>query len=79
MAKFCFKASKTATQTVEMVHTAYGGEAVTQSNIFRWYGQFREGQEDVQGNPMSGHPSDGWQNQKMFGSCCCKIVTYHFE
>jgi hypothetical protein len=29
-----------------MVHTAYGDEAIMQSNIFRWYGRFREGQED---------------------------------
>jgi hypothetical protein len=47
-----------------MVHTAYGDEAVMQSNIFCLYGQFCDGQEDVQGNPRSGRPSDGWQNTK---------------
>ena len=77
--KVCFKASKTVIQTVEMVHTACGDEAVMRYNVFGWYGWIRVVREDVQGNPRSGRPSDGLQNRKMSGSCCCKIVRYHSE
>jgi hypothetical protein len=49
--KFCFKAGKTATETAEMVRAAYGVEAMTRSDIFRWYGRFHEGREDVQDDP----------------------------
>jgi len=54
--KFCLKAGKTATETVEMVHAAYGDEALTRSNVFRGYGRFREGREDAQYDPRSGRP-----------------------
>jgi hypothetical protein len=74
--KFCFNAGKTVTQTVEMVHTAYGDEAVMRYRVFGWYRWIREGRE---GNPRSGRASDGWQNWKMFGCCCRKIVPCHFE
>ena len=49
--KICCKVGKTAIETAEMVCTAYGNEALTQSNIFHLYGQFHEGCEDVQDNP----------------------------
>jgi len=50
--KVCFKASKTVIQTVEMVHTACGDEAVMRYNVFGWYGWIRVVREDVQGNPL---------------------------
>jgi hypothetical protein len=56
--KFCSKAGKTATETVQMVRAAYADEALKQSNIFRWYGRFCEGQEAVQDDPRSGRPSE---------------------
>jgi hypothetical protein len=56
--KFCVKAGKTATKTVEMVRAAYGDEALMRSNLFRWYGRFREGREDVQDDPRSCCPSE---------------------
>jgi hypothetical protein len=56
--KFCLKAIKTATETVEMVHAAYGDEALMRSNVFRGYGRYREGREDVQYDPRSCRPSE---------------------
>lgn len=55
--KFCFKAGKNATETVEMINLAYGDEALTRSNVFRWYGLFRDGRNEVEDNPRSGRPS----------------------
>ena len=56
--KFCFKAGKTSTETLEMVRAAYADEALTRSDIFRWYGRFHEGREDIQDDTRSGRPSE---------------------
>jgi len=52
MIKFCFKAGKYATETLQMVNAAYGDQAPSRSNVFRWYGR-----EDTEDNPRSGRPT----------------------
>ena len=52
--KFYFKAGKCATETLQMVNAAYGDQALSRSNVFRWYGRFRDGRED---DPRSGRPT----------------------
>jgi len=56
--KFCFKAGKSATETLQMVNAAYGDQALTRSNAFRWYGRFRDGREDIEDDPRSGRPKE---------------------
>ena len=56
--KFCFKVGKSATETLQMVSAAYGDQALTRSNVFRWYGWFRDGQEDTEDDPRSGRPTE---------------------
>jgi hypothetical protein len=56
--KFCFKARKTETETVEMLRAVNGDETLTGSNIFRWYERLSEGREEVQDDPRSGRPSE---------------------
>jgi hypothetical protein len=51
--KVYFKAGKTATETAEMFRAACGVEALTRSDIFRWYGRFHEGRENVQDDHRS--------------------------
>ena len=46
--KFCFKAGLSATETLVLVQTAYGNEALNRSNVFRWYARFRDGRELVE-------------------------------
>jgi len=41
--KFYFKAGKSGTENVQMVNAAYGDHALSRSNVFRWYGRFRDG------------------------------------
>ena len=53
--KFCFKASKTATETVEMV---CADEALMWSEIFRWCGWFHERREDNRDYPRCSRPSE---------------------
>jgi len=56
--KFCFKAGKSATETLQMVNAVYGDQALSRANVFRWYGRFRDGREDIEEDPGSGRPTD---------------------
>ena len=56
--KFCFKAGKSATETLQMANAAYGDQALSRSNIFRWYGRFRDRREDIEDDPSSGRPTE---------------------
>ena len=54
--KFCFKAGLSATETLVLVQTAYGNEALNRSNVFRWYSRFQDGRELVDDDERGGHP-----------------------
>ena len=56
--KFSFKAGKSATETLQMVNAAYGDQALSRSNILRWYGRFHDGREDIEDDPSSGRPTE---------------------
>ena len=56
--KFCFKAGKSATETLQMVNAAYGDQALSRSNVFRWYGRFRDGREDNEDDLRSGRATE---------------------
>jgi hypothetical protein len=45
--KFCFKAYRSATETLVLVQKAYGNEALSRSNVFSWWSRFRAGRELV--------------------------------
>jgi len=40
-----------------MVNATYGDQALSRSNVFRWYGQFRDGREDTEDDLRSGRPT----------------------
>jgi hypothetical protein len=54
--KFCFKAGKSATETLVLVQKAYGNEAVKRSNVFRWYSRFRDVRYLVEDDDRGGRP-----------------------
>jgi len=54
--KFCFEDGLSATETLVLVQTAYGNEALNRSNVFRWYSQFRDGRELVEDDERGGRP-----------------------
>jgi len=40
-----------------MVNAAYGDQALSLWNVFRWYGRFRDGREDTEDDSRSGRPT----------------------
>jgi len=56
--KFCFKAGKSARETLQMVNAAYGDQALSRLNVFRWYGRFHDGRDDSEDDLRSGWPTE---------------------
>ena len=56
--KFCFIAEKRGTETLQMINAVYGDQALSRSNVFRCYGRFRDGREDIEDDPRSGRQTD---------------------
>jgi len=54
--KFCFKVRLSATETLVLVQTANGDEALNRSNVFRRYSRFRNGRELVEDYGRGGRP-----------------------
>jgi len=63
--KFWFRAGKSVTETLQMVNAAYGDQALSRSNVFRWYGRSHDGREDTEDNPRSGRPTDCRNNNNV--------------
>ena len=55
--KFCVKLGKSGPETVEMIRKAYGQDALSSSQIYKWYKDFKEGRESVEDEQRSGRPS----------------------
>ena len=56
--RFCFKAGKSATETLRMVNAAYGDQTLSSSKVFQWHGLFRDGLEDTEDDPRSCRPTE---------------------
>lgn len=55
--KFCVKLENSATETLAMIEKAYGNDALSKAQVFRWHKTFKEGREDVEDEQRSGRPS----------------------
>jgi len=56
--KFCVKLSHNASQTLEMLKTAYGDACLSRTSVFEWHKRFREGRTSLQDDPREGRPSN---------------------
>ena len=45
--KFCLKFGKNATETYEMLQTAFGASCMNRASVFEWHKIFKEGRESV--------------------------------
>jgi hypothetical protein len=55
--KFYVKLEKSPTEMIAMIQKAYGKDALSKSQVFRWHKAFREGREDVEYEQRIGRPS----------------------
>ena len=54
--KFCFKLGKSASETCEMLKSAFKEEVIGHSTIFEWYSAFKSGRTLCYNEPKSGRP-----------------------
>ena len=45
--KFCFKLGQNATETYEMLQTAFRASCMNRASVFEWHKRFKEGRESV--------------------------------
>ena len=55
--KFCLKLGMNATETCGKLQEAYGEDALSRAQIFRWFKDFSAGRDSVQDEPRSGRPA----------------------
>jgi hypothetical protein len=55
--KFCVKLEKTASETFEMLKSAYDEECLSRTSVFEWHQRFKEGRESLQDNEQKGQYS----------------------
>jgi hypothetical protein len=57
--EFCFKLGKTASETHEMLKTAFGDNAMGRTQSFERFSRFKLGETLVEDSERSGRPSTG--------------------
>ena len=55
--KFCFLLGKMGTKTLEMLKTAYKGDALGKTQVFEWFSRFKSGEMSIEDQARSGRPS----------------------
>ena len=56
--KFCFKHGKNATETYEMLQTAFGASCMDRASVFEWHKRFKEGRESVRDDERCGRSKE---------------------
>jgi hypothetical protein len=52
--KFCVKLGKSTTETLEMLHEAFGEHSLSQTAVFEWHSRFKAGRMLVEDDECSG-------------------------
>ena len=56
--KFCFKLAKNATETYEMLQTAFGASCMNQALVFEWHKRFKEARESERDDERCGRSKE---------------------
>ena len=56
--KFCFKLGKNATETYEMLQTAFGVSCMNRASVFEWHKRFKESRESVRDDERCGRSKE---------------------
>ena len=57
--KFCFKLGKNATETYEMLQTAFRPSCMNRASVFEWHKRFKAGGESVRDDERCGRRKEG--------------------
>jgi hypothetical protein len=71
--KFCFRLGKTASETHEMLKTAFGDNAKGRTQTFDWFSRFKRVETSVEDSERSGRPSTGRTGENVEN--VCKVVN----
>jgi hypothetical protein len=63
--KFCVKLGETATESLQLLHDAYGDEALCQVQVFVWHRWFVSGRVSVEDDTRSCWPSSSCSEDNM--------------
>ena len=56
--KFCFKLGKNATETYEMLQTAFGATCMNRASVFERHKRFKEGRESMRDDERCGRSKE---------------------
>ena len=56
--QFCFKHDKNATETYEMLQTAFGASCLNRASVFVWHKRFKEDRESVRDDERCGRSKE---------------------
>ena len=56
--KFCFKLVKNATETYEMLQTAFGASCMNRAWVFEWHKRFKEGRQSARDDKRCGRSKE---------------------
>ena len=56
--KFCFKLGKNATETYEMLQTAFGASCMNRASVSEWHKRFKEGRESLRDDERCGRSEE---------------------
>ena len=57
--KFCFKLGKNATETYEMLQTAFRPSCMNRSSVLEWHNRLKEGWESMRDDERCGRSKEG--------------------
>ena len=62
-----------------MVYAAYGDQALSRLNVFRWYGWFCDGREDNEEDSRSGRPTESPNDKNVEKICQLLLQNRHLS
>jgi hypothetical protein len=52
--EFCVRLGKSGSETLLLIHEAYGDNAMRRAAVFEWWKRFRDGEMNVKDEPFHG-------------------------